>query len=63
MLNNRGDGWNGVRVKTQWQNANLRPVAWWSASDLDQPETKTTDGSGQAELWAAPRGYAVYVAG
>ena len=32
-----------------------------SCSDLSTPEEKWTNESGWVDLWAAPRGYAVYV--
>ena len=59
VLNNRGS-WNGSRVKTRWSNKRFIPVAWYGR-DLGKPQEKWTDGSGCADFWAAPRGYAVYV--
>lgn len=61
VLNNRGDGWNGARVRVRWPNQGFSPVAWWSASDLNRPADKWSDASGGLEVWAPPRGYAVYV--
>lgn len=61
VLNTGNDGWQGRRVQTRWRNTTLKPMAWWGASDKESPEEKITDGSGYAELWAPPRGYAVYV--
>ena len=59
VLNNRGE-WNGHAVRTQWPNRTLRPRAWRGRDDLGTPETKQTDGEGWTDLWAPPRGYAVY---
>jgi alpha-amylase len=59
VLNNRGDGWNGTSVETQWQSARIEPVAW-GGSDNGQPDSKRTDVGGRADVWASPRGWAVY---
>jgi alpha-amylase len=59
-LNNRGDGWNGTRVNTQWRSTSFRPVAWWSGSDLARPSDQWTHADGSGQFWAPPRGYAVY---
>ena len=61
-LNNRGS-WNGTWVQTKWRNTRLVPVAWYGGGDMSRPQEKRTDGSGRADFWAAPRGYAVYVPG
>jgi len=61
VLNNRGD-WHGASVQTRWNQKRLVPVAWHGKNDLNAPEDKWTNGSGWTDLWAAPRGYAVYVA-
>jgi alpha-amylase len=61
-LNNRGS-WNGTWVQTQWNNTQLVPVAWRGHDDLTRPETKWTNESGWVNVWAPPRGYAVYVPG
>jgi alpha-amylase len=61
VLNNRGAAWNGAQVTTRWQNARLVPRAWWSAADLHGPDEQRTGGDGRAQLYAPPRGYAVYV--
>ena len=61
VLNNRGDGWNGARVQARWAGRRFRPVAWWSATDRNRPADKWSDAAGEVELWAPPRGYAVYV--
>jgi len=60
VLNNRGDGWNGNWVATRWQNVEFIPVAWWSKADLSQPEGRSSQNDGRAQLWAPPRGYVVY---
>jgi alpha-amylase len=60
VLNNRGDRWNGQWANTQWRNMELVPVAWWSKADMAQPLAQRTDADGRAQLFAAPRGYAVY---
>ena len=59
VLNNRSS-WNGTWVQTRWNNTRLIPVAWYGRHDLNKPEEKWTDKSGWTNLWAAPRGYAVY---
>jgi len=61
VLNNRGDGWDGSSVTTKWQTKRLTPIAWWGRDDLSKPADQWTDLNGVAELWAAGRGYAVYV--
>jgi hypothetical protein len=38
-------------------------VPWRGRDDLGKPEEKWTNESGWVDLWAAPRGYAVYVLG
>ncbi len=60
VLNNRG-AWNGTWVPTRWNNTRLSPVAWAGRNDLSPPQEKWTNESGWADLWAPPRGYAVYV--
>ena len=37
------------------------PAAWRGHDDLGVPEEKWTNESGWVDLWAPPRGYAVYV--
>jgi len=59
VLNNRGDGWGGATVATRWGNRQFTPIAW-DGYDQSAPQPKWTDGSGVADFWAAPRGYAVY---
>lgn len=60
VLNNRGDRWNGLRTAAKWHNARLQPVAWWGETDCSRPADKWTGNNGEVDLWAAPRGYAVY---
>ena len=60
VLNNRGD-WNGTWVQTRWNNTRLVPAAWRGRDDLNAPEEKWTNEFGWVDLWAPPRGYAVYV--
>ena len=62
VLNNRGDGWSGTSVQTQWANKQFTPIAW-DGYDQSEPESKWTDGSGRSDFWAAPRGFCVYVLG
>jgi alpha-amylase len=59
VLNNDAR-WRGLIVQTQWNNTHFQPVAWRGQADLGVPEEKWTDGSGNADFWAPPRGYAVY---
>ncbi len=59
VLNNSGR-WNGRTVNTQWASTGFKPAAW-NGHDSSEPETKYTDGYGNATFWSAPRGYAVYV--
>jgi alpha-amylase len=59
VLNNRGDIWNGTTVQTQWKNADLEAVAW-GGYDTAKPNSKRTGSDGSTDLWAAPRGWAVY---
>ena len=58
-LNNRGD-WKGTRVRTHWGDTRLVPVAY-GGRDPAKPTDKYTDSSGVTDIWAAPRGFAVYV--
>jgi alpha-amylase len=60
VLNNRSN-WNGTWVQTRWTDTRLSPHAWWSSNDDGIPEDKWTNVSGWTELWAPPRGYAVYI--
>lgn len=60
VINNLGDRWNGRAVKTQWADTKLTPAAW-GGQDQGTPQEKWTDAQGWTDLWAPPRGYAVYV--
>ncbi len=60
VLNNRAN-WNGVAVETRWPGTKLTPVAWRGRHDSGVPLEKWTSASGVVDLWAPPRGYAVYV--
>jgi len=60
VLNNRGE-WNGATVRTQWADHELRPHAWRGRDDVGVPNPKRTNSQGIVDLWAPPRGYAVYV--
>jgi len=60
VLNNR-DTWNGTWVQTRWNNKRLIPAAWCGRDEISVPEPKLTNESGWSDLWAPPRGYAVYL--
>lgn len=60
VLNNRGT-WNGAWVQTRWTDTQLSPEAWRGNSNDGVPMDKRTDSSGWTELWAPPRGYAIYI--
>jgi len=60
VLNNRGN-WNGAWVQTRWNNTSFVPAAWRGHDDLGVPREKSTNDSGWVDLWAPPRGYAIYV--
>lgn len=60
VLNNLGTQWSGTSVKTKWPNQRFKPVAW-DGKDDSHPDERTTDGDGNAEFPAPPRGYCVYV--
>jgi len=47
-------------VKTKWANQQFVPIAW-DGHDQAWPDSRTTDGNGNAEFPAPPRGYAIYV--
>jgi len=59
VLNNRGDGWNGREVQTQWLGVRFEPIAY-GGYDSTRPETKRTSADGRSDFWAAPRGWAAY---
>jgi len=60
VLNN-APRWNGRLATTQWADTHFIPAAWRGHDNNDVPQDKFTDGSGQGDFWAPPRGYAVYV--
>lgn len=60
VLNNRGN-WNGTWVRTKWTGTRLSAEAWNGKYNASMPEDKWTNESGWADLWAPPRGYAVYI--
>ncbi len=60
VLNNRGDGWRGDWVRTQWPNASFQPVAWWGRNDHSRPLDQSTAPDGSGQFFAPARGYAVY---
>ena len=62
VLNNLGDAWHGANVQTQWPNRRLTPIAW-DGRDQTQPRDKWTDDVGRVDMYAGPRGFAVYVPG
>jgi alpha-amylase len=59
VLNNLGNQWSGTSVKTQWKNQKFAPIAW-DGHDTAHPNERTTDGNGNAEFPAPPRGFAIY---
>jgi len=60
VLNNLGNQWSGKSVKTKWPNQKFKPLAW-DGHDTAHPDERKTDGDGNAEFPAPPRGYCVYV--
>jgi alpha-amylase len=60
VINTDPNRWRGAWVRTQWQNTPLACAAWWG-HDLNRPADKRADGGGWTEVYAPPRGYAVYV--
>jgi alpha-amylase len=60
VLNN-ANRWNGRFVNTQWAHKRFIPLAWMGKENGDTPLEKWTDGIGNSEFWAPPRGYVVYV--
>jgi alpha-amylase len=63
VLNNLGNQWSGTSVKTKWVNQKFVPVAWDGHLESEDvhPDERITDGEGQAEFPAPPRGYCIYV--
>jgi alpha-amylase len=60
VLNDNSKNWKGQYVETRFADSDLECVAWSSTVDNSKPASKTTNSEGGADLWAPPRGYAVY---
>lgn len=65
VINDNASAWKGATVTTSnsyLKNKNLKAYAWYSPKSGQnyQPATKYANSSGTVELWAPPRGYAVY---
>jgi alpha-amylase len=65
VLNDNSSNWRGSWVQTsnsQLRNKTLKAYAWYSPKSGQnyQPGSKYCDGNGWVDVWAAPRGYAVY---
>lgn len=60
VINTDPGAWRGAWVQTQWTQMPLNCAAWWG-QDLNKPLDQYTDIGGWAQLYAPPRGYAVYV--
>ena len=65
MLNDNASSWKGSWVTTgnsYLTGKNLKRYAWYSpvSGQNYQPATKWCDSTGKVEVWAPPRGYAVY---
>lgn len=60
VLNDNSKNWKGQYVETRFADSDLECVAWSSTVDNSKPMGKTTNSRGGADLWAPPRGYAVY---
>jgi alpha-amylase len=60
VINTDPDNWRGTWVQCQWPNTTLKCIAWWG-HDMQQPYSQHSDGGGWTQLYAAPRGYAIYV--
>ncbi len=65
VINDNSSVWKGAWVQTgngYLKNKNLKAYAWSSSKSGQnyQPATKWCDGNGWVEVYAAPRGYAVY---
>jgi len=46
-----------------WRIDFLHPVPWRGRDDVGMPQEKWANEAGWIDLWAPPRGYAVYVPG
>lgn len=65
VINDHPTAWKGATVTTAngyLKNKNLKVYAWYSpvSGQNYQPATKYCNSSGTVEVWAPPRGYAVY---
>jgi alpha-amylase len=65
IVNSNPNSWKGYTVTTgngYLKNHNLKAYAWSSTvgGQNYQPNNQWCDGSGNVQVWAAPRGYAVY---
>lgn len=65
VINDNANNWRGSWVQTsnnQLKNKTLKCYAWYSPKSGQnyQPNSKWCDGNGWVEVWAPPRGYAVY---
>jgi alpha-amylase len=60
VINTDPVSWRGIWVQTRWPNAPFTCAAWWGR-DQHKPLDRCSDGGGWVQLYAAPRGYAVYV--
>lgn len=65
LVNDHPTDWKGAQVhttNTYLHGKTLKAYAWWSSvsSQNISPENELVDGAGRVELWAPPRGYAVY---
>ncbi len=65
VVNTNPSNWKGYTVTTgngYLKNQTLKPYAWSStvSGQNVQPNNQFCDGSGNVQVWAAPRGYAVY---
>ncbi len=60
VINTDSNAWRGTWVQTRWPNTLLTCAAWWG-HDQNRPEDQRTDGGGWCQVYAATRGYAVYV--
>jgi alpha-amylase len=65
VINTNPSSWKGYTVTTgngYLKNQTLKAYAWSStiSGQNVQPGNQSCDGSGNVQVWAAPRGYAVY---
>ncbi len=60
VINTDPMAWRGAWVQTRWPNTSLTCTAWWGR-DTSQPYGQHSDGGGWTQVFAPPRGYAVYV--